>query len=154
MTERGDASRPVRDLSIMRHGIDNRFVTGGFALALIVMVAIAVASYRSIGSLREHGKLIDHTRQVQIEIQDLAAVSSAARIAWRSFLLTGSHSNVEDFEAAAKALPGQVQLLRQLTADDARQLQRISSYESVATQDIAAMRDSMHKKEAGAFATP
>ena len=58
----------------------------GFAVALLTLVLASIASYQSITGLRDRVRLVEHTQKVQLQIEELLAAFSAARVTWRDFL--------------------------------------------------------------------
>lgn len=90
----------------------------GFVAALVILVVIAIASYRSVERLREHVWLVEHTQQVRSGIYELLALCAEARIAWRNFLTDSPGSDVASFEAMGVSIDRRIQSLKALTADN------------------------------------
>src|SRR6266852_4502699 len=61
----------------------------GYVGALITLMILTLLSYRSISELRERAQLVEHTLEVQLEIQELIGMFSSARVAWRQYLING-----------------------------------------------------------------
>jgi PAS domain S-box-containing protein len=135
-------------------GMRKSLVNVGFGIALVILVSISVASYRSIESLRERARAVEHTQQVQIELEELMTLSSNARIAWRSFLAGGTRNDIVDFDATAKAIPSQIKVVKDLTADSAAQQERLAKFFAIISRDLATMRESIRRKASGSLTAP
>jgi PAS domain S-box-containing protein len=126
----------------------------GFVAALVILVIIAVASYRSIERLREDVRRVEQTQQVRSGIYELLALCADARIAWRNFLTDSPGSDVASFEAMDASIDRRIQSLKALVADNPDQQHRLSQFEQVVERDLATMRESLRRKSAGALSQP
>lgn len=126
----------------------------GFWAALAILSALALLSYHSINRAQESATWVEHTLQVRLEVEELVNLDGSVRAAWRSFMSTGNHENLEAYEVAADAVARKVQSLKNMTADNPRQRQRADALLSLMSRDIAAMRESIALKQAGRLATP
>jgi PAS domain S-box-containing protein len=113
----------------------------------------AIASYQSITHLRERVRLVEHTQQVQLQIEELLAAFSEARVVWRDFLANGA-GDIANFEAAAQSIPGKIGSLQSLTGDNLPQQARLTQISSVVNRDLAAMRDNIGRTASGALSDP
>ncbi|MES2354085.1 MAG: PAS domain S-box protein [Pseudomonadota bacterium] len=134
--------------------VGDKLTIFGFGIPLIILIFLAALSYQSIQRLREHAGGVEHTQQVQIELEQLMSIYANARIGWRSFLITGNSEYQQKYEAAAQAIQLKIQSLKTLNTDNTRQQTRLSSFSSMVNDDIAAMRDSIKRKAAGTLAQP
>lgn len=126
----------------------------GFAAALVVLVVIAVASYRSIERLRGDVHLVEHTLQVRSAVYELLARCADARIAWRNFLTDSPGSDMGSFDAVSASIDQQLDVLKALTADNALQQKRLAKFDEVVERDLATMRDTLRRKAEGALKQP
>lgn len=146
-------SRPSRFL--FGRTLQKNLVNAGFAVVLVIFVLISFASYQSIQSLRQHAQMVEHTQRVQIEIEELMSLASRARIAWRNFLTGGSPSNVDNYAAAALAIPRQIAKLNASIGEDSpAQQQRLSRFSAAMSRDLATMRESIRRKAIGTLTDP
>jgi PAS domain S-box-containing protein len=95
-------------------------VNVAFALAFAVLVAIAVVSYRSAGSLVETSEWVGHTQRVLAALESLQARAATGGVDGRDRILA---------ELAA---------LRELTADNPPQQRRVERLEALVAADPAA----------------
>ncbi|MGH7396657.1 MAG: CHASE3 domain-containing protein, partial [Candidatus Rokuibacteriota bacterium] len=114
-----------------------------FALAVGLLLAIAVASYRSVTSLVETGRSIDHTHQVPAAFEAVAAATTTAETGTRGYALTGEERFLETYRAGAGAAEVGLVMLRQLTADNPGQQRRLDQLEPLLRERLARLADAV-----------
>ncbi len=101
----------------------------GFALELVVLLAVGVISYRNTTQMIEQSDLVHHTRQVHLSVQELLGFLVDAETGARGYMITGAEDFLEPYDAALRQLDGKFKELRQLTAGNPRQQLRLDSLE-------------------------
>jgi PAS domain S-box-containing protein len=106
-------------------------VTVGFALALVILGAIAAISYSSIRGFNEHARLVEHTQEVLRESEAVFSDLKDVQSAVRGYVIAGEDSFLDVYRNALSIIPGRMTRLAQLTADNPRQQQRIAALQTL-----------------------
>jgi PAS domain S-box-containing protein len=130
------------------------FRAAGAGLALLLVAVITGVGYRSIVAFEERAERVDHTHQVQLEVAGLQAMYSRMRFEWRSYLGSGREDSLAGFERVAAGLPGQIERLKGLTADNPRQQERIGRVAELIEADVPAMADALLRRRTGGLSRP
>ncbi|MFB2773020.1 PAS domain S-box protein [Pelatocladus sp. BLCC-F211] len=101
-------------------------LTLGFAIASAIIVANAVISYWHIVKLIKNEQWVQHTHQVLTQLEDTLSTLENAETGQRGYLITGDISYLESYFVADQEIENKINQLKELTADNPRQQQRIS----------------------------
>jgi signal transduction histidine kinase/CheY-like chemotaxis protein len=112
----------------------------GFALALIVLVAIGVTSYNQLRQLNDDSSWVDHTFIVQRELQALQADVSRAESSARGYQLLNDPALQAESDQASSRAKNDLTQLRSLTEDNARQQARLDKLEPLVDQRLELLR--------------
>src|SRR6187200_207149 len=93
----------------------------GFALALAMLLALGIGSFRHTSSLREDFNWLQHTHRVLEENDKLAALLHEAQSVARGYALAPSDQVREQFESLAIQVNASLQAIRALTGDNRTQ---------------------------------
>src|SRR5438132_2940452 len=99
--------------------------TLGVGIVLVVLVINGFASYRATRKLIENEGCASHTHQVLGELETTLSTLKDAETGERGFIITGAEEYLEPYQAALSRIDGHVQQVKQLTADNPRQQERI-----------------------------
>jgi PAS domain S-box-containing protein len=122
---------------------------GAFSIALILLVIIGVASYRTTNRLVESQELIAHTHQVQTYVEDLRSDLIEAGYARRGYLISGDESFVTRYQGAVDDVPVKMQQVRDMTRDNKAQQTRLAELQSVVTEDLELLKKSIALRKGG-----
>jgi len=100
-------------------------IGAGFALALVIMVILGVSSYLAMNRLTEAANWRKHTHEVLIEIDKVLSLLKDAETGQRGFIITGENRYLEPYNEAISKIDPAVENIRQMTADNPNQQQRI-----------------------------
>ncbi len=117
-----DTSAPLNPVRTNRFGPalpPRTFV--GFAAAIVTVLLIAFFGYRSLDSEAQNAGLTTHTMEVLQRVDGLFSSLKDAETGQRGFLLTSREDYLEPYNVARANIPGQLQELRRLTTNSARQ---------------------------------
>ena len=127
-----------------------RFLGGGATIAaLAVVIALGYMERRSRGEVRDSVRQVTHTLQVERQFGLARTLLTEAETGQRGYLLTGDASYLEPNIQALKALPGVLAALRELTADNPPQQQRIRELERLADERLQRIRATIAEAQAG-----
>ena len=112
----------------------------GFAVAVGVLLLTAAASFWSIRGLSEQTEQVEHTYLVMQEVSNVTAVLKDAQSGTRGYLLTGDTVYLRPYSVATGQLPGSLQRLDSLTADNPTQRERFDSLRALVEQEFRILR--------------
>jgi len=123
----------------MRISIGQRIVLG-FLVALVVLLAVGIASYRAVQELGAQRQWVLHTVQVLQQSESLFnRLSDSASLA-RGYALTGAETLRERFLDVAGEVNNELEQLDTLTADNGAQQQRLYQLKPLIVQRQEAAR--------------
>ena len=129
-----------------------RKVRLGFAVALACLAAIGVVSYLSVVRLKENAAWVEHTHEVLSSLELLLAAATDSETAERGYVITGDESYLEPYRQAAAVVDGQTRHLRELTADNRAQQQRLDSVVPLVTDRLGILRAVIELRKDQGFA--
>ena len=112
----------------------------GFAFALACLAAVGVVSYLSVVRLKESAAWVEHTHEVLSSLELLLAAATDSETAERGYVITGDQSYLEPYRQAAAVVDAQTRHLRELTADNRAQQQRLDSAAVLVNERLANLR--------------
>jgi PAS domain S-box-containing protein len=105
-----------------------------FGSAVLALLAVGAISYRSLVESSESDQWVRHTEQVLEKLQDLVAAVQTVESNARGYLLTGDESFLDVYRAGLAKTERDVVMVRNLTADNAAQQQRLDALATLATR--------------------
>src|SRR6266436_1986180 len=124
----------------------------GFAFALACLAVIGVVSYLSVVRLKENAASVEHTHEVLSSLELLLAAATDSETAERGYVITGDDSYLEPYGQAAAVVDGQTRYLRELTADNRAQQQRLDAEVALVTDRFANLRAVIELRKDQGFA--
>ena len=118
-------------------------IAAGFGITLIIFGVVGAISYRAIGELIDASAWRQHTYEVLGKITTLQLQLKDLESGQRSFVLTGEEAYLEPYQSAVSAIDGTLSEVRQLTADNSRQQERIGRLEPLLRSRISIARESI-----------
>jgi len=129
-----------------------RKVRLGFTFALACLAVIGVVSYLSVVRLKENAAWVEHTHEVLSSLELLLAAATDSETAERGYVITGDQSYLEPYRQAAAVVDGQTRHLRELTADNRAQQQRLDSVAALVNDRLANLRAVIELRQDQGFA--
>lgn len=96
-----------------------------FLLASAVFMLAGTMNYAAVRTLVANERLQSRQRSVASELQNLLRLATMAETGQRGYVITGSASYLEPYEAAQRELPQSLARLHALLAEDAAQIRRL-----------------------------
>ncbi|MDZ8051472.1 MAG: CHASE3 domain-containing protein [Aulosira sp. ZfuVER01] len=106
--------------------LTEKFVVGGFGLALLLLSSVGAASYWSVQKLKEDKQWVTHTNQILNILDHLNQGFLNAESGQRGFMLTGKADYLKNYGANKRQVYQAFQELRQLTSDNSNQQRRLA----------------------------
>ncbi len=114
----------------------NEKIPWAFALALLPLVIIVVASFRNMSALLEAAQLIRHTQDVKVSLGNLLAHVTDAQNGMRGFVITGNETFLEPYHKAVAIIDQDVADLQSLIASNAEQGSRLDAVKSIVSDQL------------------
>jgi methyl-accepting chemotaxis protein len=120
-----------------------RRLVAGFGLSALILVLVAVVSYRNARLLIENDGWVEHSHQVRIDLSNLLSQLKDAETGQRGYLLTGDDAYLAPHTAAVAALGAIMAELRKLTTDNPIQQQRLTDLQKSVDAKLAELKQTI-----------
>jgi methyl-accepting chemotaxis protein len=124
-------------------------IWAGFIVALLLVLFVGGAAYRSIQDLIATTDSEQHSNLVMDAVDDLRQSLTDAEFAAQAYLLAPNDRDLQVFERAAAAAPRLIANFRGLTRDDASQQQRGAALEPLLTSHLANVKQQIDLRRSG-----
>ena len=104
-----------------------RKVQIGFAVAVVIIVAVGAAALRSTAATVASARWVAHALEVRGDLEAMLADLIDAETGVRGYLITGDTTYLAPYDSAGARLEAHLAGLRALTADNPVQLERLDS---------------------------
>ncbi len=111
-------------------------VRSGFALALVILVAVGVLAYQSTNGLIDHESDVIHTYQVIGRLDELRVEMLEVESAARGYALSGAADLLEPYYDAIRSVGGTLDALKKLIADNPGQQRRFDSLQATVAEKL------------------
>ncbi len=122
-------------------------VAGGFVLALPVLLIIYLVQYRTIFTLIESHHGAAHAAEALGAIEATFSALKDAEIRARGYVITGETSYLNPYQAALIVVGDDLQSVRQLTAGNRRQQDRLRKLEPLIAQKIGQLQQAIDSRK-------
>ena len=133
--------------------IDNwtfgRKIAAGFALSLVLLIAIGTVAYVNISKLKATSEWVTHTHEVLEHIAGVVSQLKDAETGQRGYVITGDEAYLEPYHTGSSEVLTVVKELRKLTADNANQQKRIDAAEPLVNAKLAELKQTINSRRAG-----
>jgi PAS domain S-box-containing protein len=133
-------------------GSTQRKVRFGFAFALTCLGVVAIISYMSAMRSNEDRAWVEHTHEVLGSLELLLAAVTDSEIAERGFVITGDDKYLDPYRQSSQVVAVRLKRLRELTADNARQRERMDRVAPLITDRISNLRAVIELRTTQGFA--
>jgi methyl-accepting chemotaxis protein len=133
--------------------IDNwtfgRKIAGGFAIALVLLIAIGAVSYRSFAKLATTAEWVTHTHEVLEHLSGVLGQLKDAETGQRGYLVTGDETYLEPYQTGSATVSNVVKELRKLTADNSNEQKRLDAIEPLIVAKLAELKETIDLRRKG-----
>lgn len=119
----------------------------GFALSLVILAAIGAVTYRNTVALVEDSHWVTHTRQVLTRLEGVLSAIKDQESGARGYALSGDQRYAEQYRAGVGETDAALRALRQLTADNPQQQERLARLSEQIQQRSESSRSLMTARE-------
>jgi PAS domain S-box-containing protein len=134
----------------MKWSIENK-TAAGLSLVGLILLIVAVLSYRNGSGFIETSQWVSHTHEVLAEIEATASAVTDAETGVRGYVMTGQESYLEPYQTAASGTRDHVDRLRWLTRDNPRQQRRILMLEETFAERLDLLKQSIDLRRQKGF---
>jgi len=121
-----------------------------FVAAVVLLVVIAVAAYRTTSLLVNSERAVAHTHEVQTHLEDLRADIIGAEYSRRGYAITNDEQLLKDYRTGVDDIPVEMQLLRQLTADNPDRKLQLDHLQALIDRGVLLQRGAVESRRSGA----
>ena len=121
----------------------------GLLLALLLVLAFAGLSYRSLQVRAESSDRVTQTLKVIERLQALLGSLRDAETGQRGYLLTGAESYLEPYLNAQSKLPNDLAVLHDMATDNPRQQARIDMLQPLVAERLGELRETIALRRSG-----
>ncbi|MFN6560173.1 MAG: PAS domain S-box protein [Nostoc sp. ChiSLP01] len=123
--------------------LSEKFVGGGFSLALLLMSAVVTASYLSIQRLTAEKRWVVDTQQVIESIDRVCIHLSNAESAQSSYIFTENTVYRETYKQQKQKVYQQLKAIRWLSSDNSNQERRLDTLEPLIAEKFSLLEESI-----------
>jgi len=132
----------------MRLTLDRK-IQSGFAIAVVIILAVGAAALRSTAATVESARWVAHTLEVRGELEATFAELIYAETAVRGYVITGDTTYLAPYDSAQARLGGLLGGLRALTSDNPAQLERLDSLATLVSVRLERFHWSVETRRTG-----
>jgi PAS domain S-box-containing protein len=118
-------------------------ITGGLGAAAALLVVIGAISYRNTTRFVQTIATEENNQQVSGKSQDLFSQLTEAETEQRGYLITGKDAYLKSYQAAIADIEQGIKDLRQLTAKNSKQQQKVDALEPLIARRLALLEKVM-----------
>lgn len=118
-------------------------IASGFGLVLVIFMVIGAVSYRGTTGLVESSDLRQHTYEVLRRLSEIESLAVDMQNSVRGYAITGEDRELGPYQTALERTDKAIREIRQLTADSARQQQRLDALEPLVKSRIDFSREAV-----------
>ncbi len=134
----------------MRWSIGSK-IGSGFGLALVALMVVGAVSYNSTAKLIDSAKWVGHTHEVLNGLDDLLSGMKDAETGQRGYVITGEARYLEPYQGAREVVDQKQKSLRELTADNPVQQQRLTAIEPLVASKFAELQETIDLRRTKGF---
>jgi PAS domain S-box-containing protein len=116
--------------------LSEKFVAGGFSLALLLLCGVGLVSYLSVQKLTEEKQWVIHTHKVLDALDQMDINLGKAESARRAYVITGEAVYQKNYDQLRPKVYQAFKDLRQLTKDNIQQQRRLDILEPLIAQKL------------------
>ena len=145
------STAPAKQLPLMIKTTVGTKIGAGFALALVILVAIGAVCYRSNARLMETATLVEHTHRLLQTLVQLTHDLVDAETGQRGYIITGEDPYLEPYHAGVAAAKTHLEKLRQLARENSTREQRFDRLESLIGDRLLALKEGIDARRTSGF---
>ena len=121
----------------------------GYVVKVLAVLVIGFATQRSLDGTRTAVDSITHTMAVIEQSELVLLTTTKAETGQRGYMLTQEERYLTPYNEAKTALPGQIRQIRELTLDNAEQLQRLDELDQLVVRKLNELEQTVELTRSG-----
>ncbi|SHM96645.1 response regulator [Mucilaginibacter sp. OK098] len=122
-------------------------VFAGFAVSVILVLAVGILSYKSISQLENDSNRVEHTQKVIKASTNLLQLMIDAETGMRGFVATNKPAFLDPYNAALPNIKGDIEQLREQIADNPLQVRRIDSLATLVSAQLNILKTNIEVRQ-------
>lgn len=120
----------------MKITLDKKILLG-FAVCSVVLLVVAVISFRNSAQFMETNKRVNHTHEVLYELEQILVNTVNAETGARGFVITGKERYLEPFDSYKLSVYEHIENTRKLTVNNVEVLKIVGNIEKLVDRRLA-----------------
>jgi methyl-accepting chemotaxis protein len=133
--------------------IDNwtfgRKIAAGFALSLVLLIAIGAVSYHSISTLTSTARSVTHSHEILEHIAQVLNLLNETETGQRGYLITGDEAFLEPYQTGADSVLNVLKELRELSVANPNLEKQIDAAEPLISTKLALLKQLIDLRRKG-----
>jgi methyl-accepting chemotaxis protein len=134
----------------MRWSIGSK-IGSGFGLALVALMVVGGVSYNSTAKLIDSAEWVGHTHEVLNGLDGMLSGMKDAETGQRGYVITGEARYLEPYQGARETVDQKLKSVRDFTADNPIQQQRLSDIELMVASKFAELQETIDLRRTKGF---
>ncbi|MHB1271954.1 MAG: CHASE3 domain-containing protein, partial [Rhodanobacter sp.] len=126
-------------------------IGAGYTLALAMLVVLGMVSYRNTTGFIEAAQMKVHSYQVLDNLNQVLSALQDAETGQRGYIIVGEDRYLQPYQAGTAAVNKALQNLRQLTADNPGQQQRLDALKPLIAAKFAELEETIDLRKSKGF---
>jgi signal transduction histidine kinase len=118
-----------------------------FIASLVLLIAIGVVSYRSVGTLTANNERVVHTQEVLEQLQEIRSHMVQIETDGRGYLLTGDPVYRSAYERGLLEIPTRIAALRAKTSDNPSHQEKFTVLDAAVKARLDLLQEYMNRRE-------
>jgi methyl-accepting chemotaxis protein len=128
-----------------------RKIGSGFGLALAALMVVGAVSFNSTAKLIDSAEWVRHTHEVLNGLDEVLSAFKDAETGQRGYIITGEARYLEPYKGAREVADQKLTHLRELTADNPVQQQRLTAIEPLVASKFAELQETIDLRRTKGF---
>lgn len=133
----------------MKWSLEGKWIATGLGLALLLTGLNSIISYQNSIRLIETADKVKHTHKVLKNLTNVLATLTDAEAGWRGYIFFGDKQELQRYNIAIQRINPHIKMLRQLSANNLIQQQKLAILESLIAQKVALIKQSTDLYQSG-----
>jgi len=125
--------------------------TIGFGLAIVVLIATGMLTYRNVETMARNDRQVVHTHEVLDQLRQILATVTQAETGQRGYVITGQDAYLEPYHRAMASIFVQLDDLITLTTDNVEQQRRAARLRPKVEARVISLGRAIELRNSGGF---
>ncbi|MUG92507.1 PAS domain S-box protein [Scytonema sp. UIC 10036] len=127
----------------MKWFLERKILTGGFALAVVILAVVNTISYQNNTKIFTSQKQVEASYEVLQKVRDILTTLRDAERARRGYIITGKESYLETYDTAIQSINTELIEAQNATNNNQNQRQKLNLIEPLITERVNLIKTSI-----------